>query len=70
MEIMFTFATMLGASGTLIASGVAEKILLRYGKEDLATTLRTVTYFSAFGYGIYICIKVVQVAAGTFLGIF
>lgn len=67
---MLTFTTVLGASGTLIASGVAEKILLRYGKEDLATTLRTITYLSAFGYGIYLCVKVVQLAAGTFLGIF
>jgi hypothetical protein len=68
--MMFTFATVLGASGTLIASGVASKILLRYGKEDLANTLGVITHLSAFGYGIYICVKVIQVAASTFLGIF
>jgi hypothetical protein len=67
---MLTFTTVLGASGTLIASGVASKILSRYGKEDLATTLNVITHMSAYGYGIYLCIKVVRLAAGMFLGIF
>ena len=64
---MFTFTTLLGASGTLIASGVADKLLCKYGKENLAETLRTVTYFGAYGYGIYICVRVIQVAASLFL---
>ena len=67
---MLTFTTVLGASGTLIASGVASKILSKYGKEDLATTLGIITHCSAFAYGIYLCVKVVQLAASTFLGIF
>jgi hypothetical protein len=68
--MMFTFTTLLGASGTLIASGVAGKILSHYGKEDLSKTLHVLTYLGAYGYGLYICFKVVQVAASTFLGIF
>jgi hypothetical protein len=64
---MFTFTTLLGASGTLIASGIADKILCHYGKEGLAETLHRLTYLGAFGYGIYICVKVIQTAAGLFL---
>jgi hypothetical protein len=67
---MLTFTTVLGASGTLIASATAGKILSHYGKEELATTLNVLTYFGAYGYGIYLCFKVVRLAAGTFLGIF
>lgn len=67
---MFTFATVLGASGTLIASAAVDQILSHYGKTDLAETLRTMTHLGAYGYGLYICFKVVQLAAGTFLGIF
>jgi hypothetical protein len=67
---MFTFTTVLGASGTLIASGITGKILSHYGKGDLAETLHTLTYLGAYGYGLYICFKVVRVAAGVFLGIF
>lgn len=67
---MFTFATVLGASGTLIASATAGKILSHYGKEDLAKTLNILTHLGAYGYGIYMCVKVIQTAAGLFLGIF
>jgi hypothetical protein len=67
---MFTFTTVLGASGTLIASGVAGKILSYYGKADLAETLHTMTHLGAYGYGLYICFKVVRMAAGVFLGTF
>jgi hypothetical protein len=67
--MMFTFATVLGASGTLIVSGVAGKVLSHYGKGDLAETLHTMTHLGAYGYGLYICYKVVQVAARAFLGI-
>lgn len=67
---MLTFTTVLGASGTLIASGVAGKLLSYYGKSDLAETLHTMTYLGAYGYGLYLCVKVVRVAAGIFLGIF
>ena len=64
---MFTFTTLLGASGTLIASGIADKLLCKYGKEGLAETLHKLTYFGAFGYGIYICVEVVRLAASLFL---
>jgi hypothetical protein len=67
MEIMFTFTTLLGASGTLIASGVAELILSKYGKEDLAATLKKLTFLGAYGYGLYICLQVVKTAASLFL---
>jgi hypothetical protein len=67
---MFTFATVLGASGTLIASGVAGSILSHYGKSDLAETLSTLTNLGAYGYGLYIAFKVVRVAANVFLGTF
>jgi len=67
--MMFTFTTVLGASGTLIASGVASSILSHYGKGDLAETLHTLTHLGAYGYGLYVCYKVVQVAARVFLGI-
>jgi hypothetical protein len=66
---MFTFATVLGASGTLIASGVAGTILSHYGKSDLAETLSTLTNLGAYGYGLYIAYQVVRVAASAFLGI-
>jgi hypothetical protein len=66
---MITATTLLGASGTLIASGVAHKILSHYGKEDLANTLHTLTHFGVYGYGLYLCAKVVQTAARIFLGI-
>jgi hypothetical protein len=64
---MFTFATLLGASGTLIASGIAETILFKKGKEDLAETLNKLTYLGVYGYGLYICFKVIVTAARTFL---
>jgi hypothetical protein len=64
---MFTFSTLLGASSTLIVSGVADKLLCKYGKEGLAETLRKLTYLGAFGYGMYLCVRVIQVAAGLFL---
>lgn len=67
---MITITTVLGASGTLIASGVAGKILSHYNKEELANTLQTLTYFSAYGYGLYLCVKVVSLAAKVFLGTF
>ena len=67
---MLTFTTVLGASGTLIASAAAGKILSHYGKEDLAKTLNILTHAGAYSYGIYLCIKVIRLAAGTFLGIF
>jgi hypothetical protein len=67
---MFTFATVLGASGTLIASGVAGKMLSHYGKSDLAETLHTLTYLGAYGYGLYLAVQVVRVAANAFLGTF
>lgn len=64
---MFTFTTLLGASGTLIASGIAEKVLSRYGKDDLAETLKKLTFLGAYGYGLYVCFKVVTTAASLFL---
>jgi hypothetical protein len=64
---MFTFTTLLGASSTLIVSGVADKLLCKYGKEGLAETLRKLTYLGAFGYGLFICVRVVQLAASLFL---
>jgi hypothetical protein len=64
---MFTFTTLLSASGTLIVSGIAESLLSRYGKEDLANTLKKLTFLGAYGYGLYICVKVVQTAASIFL---
>jgi hypothetical protein len=64
---MFTFTTFLCASGTLVVSGVADNLLCKYGKETLAETLRKLTYFSAYGYGIYICVEVVLKAASLFL---
>ena len=67
---MFTFTTLLGASGTLIASGIAEKMLYKNGKEDLAETLHTFTFLGAYGYALYVSFKVVQLAARTFIGIF
>lgn len=68
--MMFTFATVLGASGTLIASATADLLLSHYGKQDLAETLRTMTHLGAYGYGLYVCFKVVKLAASSFLGIF
>jgi hypothetical protein len=65
---MITAATLLGASGTLIISGVVNKILSHYGKEDLANTLHTLTHFGVYGYGLYLCAKVIQTAARLFLG--
>jgi hypothetical protein len=67
---MFTFTTILSASGTLIVSGIAGKVLSHYGKSDLAETLHSITYLSAYGYGLYISYKVVSLAAKVFLGIF
>ena len=67
---MLTFTTVIGASGTLIASGIAGSILSHYNKNDLAETLHTLTYLSAYGYGLYVCYKVVRLAAGIFLGIY
>ena len=64
---MFTFTTLLGASGTLIVSGVVDAILCKKGKEDLAETLRKLTYLGAYGYGLYVCFKVVTTAACLFL---
>jgi hypothetical protein len=54
----------------LIASGIAGKVLSHYGKSDLAETLHSITYLSAYGYGLYISYKVVSLAAKVFLGIF
>lgn len=65
--MMFTFTTLIGASGTLIASGIADRILCRYGKESLAETLRKLTFLGVYGYGLYMSFKVVQVAASLFL---
>lgn len=65
--MMFTFTTLIGASGTLIASGVAEKILCHYGKNDLAITLQKMTFLGAYGYGLYICFQVVKTAISLFL---
>ena len=67
---MFTFTTVLGASGTLIASGVAGKLLSHYGKNDLAETLSVLTNLGAYGYGLYLAVQVVRVAASAFLGVF
>jgi hypothetical protein len=64
---MFTFTTLLGASSTLIVSGVVDKLLCKYGKEGLAETLRKLTFLGAFGYGLFLCVRVVQLAAGLFL---
>ena len=64
---MLTFTTLIGASGTLIASGIADKILCRYGKEGLAETLHTLTYLGAYGYGLYLVFKVMVLAAKVFL---
>ena len=64
---MITFTTVLGASGTLIASGIADRILCRYGKEGLAETLHTLTYLGAYGYGLYLVFRVITLAATTFL---
>lgn len=64
---MFTFATVIGASGTLIASGVADAVLRHYNKGDLAETLGILTRLGAFGYGLYIAGKVVLYASSLFL---
>ena len=64
---MITFTTVLGASGTLIASGIADKILNHYGKNDLAETLRVLTHMGAVGYGAYFVLNVLVLASHTFL---
>lgn len=64
---MFTFTTLVGASATLIASGVADKILRHYEKSNLAETLTTLTHVSALGYGAYFVIQLVKASAFVFL---
>jgi hypothetical protein len=63
----FTFATVIGASGTLIASGVADTILRHYNKVDLAETLGTLTKLGAFTYGVLMAGKVIFYTAALFL---
>lgn len=64
---MITFTTVLGVSGTLIASGVGELILKYKGKEELAETLKILTSLGAYGYGLYWCFELIQKAAMLFL---
>jgi hypothetical protein len=64
---MFTFAAMSGACGTLLVSSIADKVLLHYGKETLAESLRVMTHIGAVGYGAYFVIRLLQFAATAFL---
>jgi hypothetical protein len=64
---MFTFTTLAFASGTLIASGVADRILVHKGKADLAETLRLLTHAGALGYTAYFFVKLIQSSAMMFL---
>lgn len=64
---MFTFATFAGAAGTLIASGIADKVLNYYGKPNLAETLRLMTHGGAYAYGAYLVVKLLTEASRIFL---
>jgi hypothetical protein len=64
---MFTFTTLVCASGTLIASSVADRILVSKGKQDLAETLQLLTHMGAVGYTAYFFIKLIQSSAIMFL---
>lgn len=64
---MFTFTTFAGAAGTLIVSGVADKVLRHYGKSNLAETLGYMTHGGAYMYGAYLVVKLLTEAARIFL---
>lgn len=64
---MFTFTMLAGASATLIASGVADKVLKHYEKQDLAETLRLLTHVGAVGYVCYFASKLLITVVQTFL---
>jgi hypothetical protein len=64
---VFTFAAMSGACGTLLVSSIVDKVLLHYGKETLADSLRVMTHLGAVGYGTYFVIRLLQFTATAFL---
>lgn len=64
---MITFTTVIGVGGTLIASGVGEIILKYKGKDELATTLKALTFLGVYGYSLYWVFELLQKAAMLFL---
>jgi hypothetical protein len=64
---MFTFPLMIGATGTLLVSSIVDKILLHYGKESLADSLRVMTHLGAVGYGAYYVVRLLVFSATHFL---
>lgn len=57
--MMFIFVMVLGVLGMLIVLVIVGKILFYYGKEDLVKILNIFIYLGVYGYGIYMCVKVI-----------